>query len=584
MLESMRHRGPDDEGEYFFPGCALGHVRLSIVDIASGAQPMLSSTGRRAITFNGEIYGYQELRKGFDQYPFRTVSDTEVILAGYEALGDRFLDRLPGMFAFALWNEDGRRLVCARDRFGEKPLFYAFGPDGEFVFASEIKAILASGLVQPRISLVSLAHYLQRLYVPANATIYENVHSLPPAHRLTLANGEMSTERYWSFPAETSVLAPREAAGTFLTLLDRAVQRQLVADVPVCAFLSGGLDSSSIVTVASAHSPRLRTLAFGFRDGFSELPFARAVADRVGSDHVELTDDGIDLAELLTAMARVYDEPFADSSNIPTYLMCRLARRYAKVVLSGDGGDEMLGGYAGWYRRLHRMQALAHLPVLLSTVLGLGHALSRRIRGWSEAAYCLRKFGTPGDAHARAIKYFPDDQLPALLRPIWRDGTELNCGYEGLSSLSEIMRQDTADYMPGDILTKVDRASMAHGLEVRAPFLDVDLASFCLSLPSRLKVTGDTDKLILRLALQDRWPPSVRARKKQGFGAPVHKWLRAPSLQRLKREHLLNQSHPVFALISFEATRRLVERDDYATWILLVLAIWVRGNQRLLSL
>ena len=330
--------------------CIFGHVRLSIVDLGSGQQPMLSSDKNEAIVFNGEIYGYKDIKKSLGDYAFATNSDTEIILALYKRYGHDLVDKLPGMFSFALWDERKKELFCARDRFGEKPFYYAYGTGGELVFASEIKSILASGLIEPKIDAGSVAHYLKHLYVNPYKTIYSNIFVLPPAHTLAYSDGKLTIRRYWQPPAIDNNIGLEEAARKFKDLFSKAVASQLVADVPVGAFLSGGIDSSSVVAIASQYQKKLKTLSFHFKDGINELPFAREIAAKYGTEHIELFDRDHDIGTLLLKMNDIYDEPFADSSNIPTYLISKLAREHVKVVLTGDGGDELLGGYASWYR------------------------------------------------------------------------------------------------------------------------------------------------------------------------------------------------------------------------------------------
>jgi asparagine synthase (glutamine-hydrolysing) len=351
MVVSLKHRGPDGDDTYFFDHCALGHTRLSIVDLECGQQPMLSPNKQTAVTFNGEIYGYQELKEDFPTYPFRTHSDTEVLLALYERYGIEMMPRVPGMFAFAIWDETEQQLFAARDRFGEKPFYYAFGRNGEFLFASEIKALLASELFTPIISREAIAGYLQRLCIPRGQSVYSNVYILPPAHSLRYRNGKIEIQRYWEMPLPIGDIDFSDAVNEFRRLFSNATRKQLIADVPIGAFLSGGLDSSSVVATASRHAQDLRTFSFAFDGDDSEEKYAQKVAEAYYTDHTVLKTDIIELSELLSEMQHVYDEPFADSSNIPTYLLCREASQHLKVVLTGDGGDELLGGYE-WYRSL----------------------------------------------------------------------------------------------------------------------------------------------------------------------------------------------------------------------------------------
>lgn len=590
MTARLAHRGPDGSGSHFFGECGLGHRRLSIVDLGTGHQPMLSAGGRTAITFNGEIYGYRELRDALEGYPFRTSSDTEVILALHRRYGDDFVGRLPGMFAFGLWNEEKQELLCARDRFGEKPFYYAVGEKGEFVFASEIKAILASGLVNPVLNREAVAHYLKYLYVHPLQTIYRNIHVLPPAHVLRVRNGSLAVERYWSLPETQGEMGIAEAAEEFDRLLDRAVARQLVADVTVGAFLSGGLDSSTIVACAARHQSQLKTFAFGFEDAISELPYAREVAELYGTDHTELLDRGTDIADLLMGMQDVFDEPFADSSNIPTYLIAKLAREHVKVVLTGDGGDELFGGYSSWYRPLVHMEKSARVKQFSRMFLVMAKAASRS--GWSvgrQWGHRLRGMSYQGryngivEAHRDQQSYFSDDELVTLGLPPATKPAMAAIARSG-GSVDDAMRMDIGDYLPGDILVKIDRASMANGLELRAPFLDIDFASFCIALPWSLKISGSEDKIILREAAGRLWPQSLRGRGKQGFGAPVTRWLARPSVRRLKEEYLGERTKSIFSLISREDSRPIVMQNDYRTWALLVLSLWMERHRASFSI
>lgn len=585
MVERLAHRGPDGAGAHWFAGCGLGHTRLSIVDLRGGQQPMFAPRAPIAITFNGEIYGYKALRAALPDYPFRTASDTEVILALYERHGAQFVRQLPGMFAFAIWDDARRELICARDRFGEKPFFYALGRGGELVFGSEIKALLASGLIDPVLNQDAIAHYLKYLYVHPYQTIYQNVHSLPPAHTLRYHDGQLAIERYWQLPMVEQQIDLAAATEQFRQLFDQAVAKQLVADVPVGAFLSGGLDSTSVVGAASRHQARLKTFSFGFERAVNELPFARDVARQYATEHTELIDEHVDLAELLQTMQGVYDEPFADSSNIPTYLLARQARQHVTVALTGDGGDELLGGYTGWYKALLHMRGRfadqAWMFLMLRAANKLATRLtSRRQPGLHERVRGMvfrRGYDSLSAAHLAQKQYFNDGELrlfglcpPAT--PTFAPAAP-QC-----ATLDEIMRMDVQDYMPGDILVKIDRAAMAHGLELRAPFLDVDFASFCLALPARLKLTSAEDKLILHRAFESSWPASVRQRDKQGFGAPVQEWLKRDGVCQLKQQYLNDPRQKLFELLPFEHTRAAVQRDDYRTWILLVLALWLERH------
>lgn len=579
MLSSILHRGPDGSGMVFHQNCALGHVRLSIVDIEGGRQPMLDPSNQTSVTFNGEIYGYERLKKRI-RFPYQTKSDTELLLALYSEHGIEMVKSLPGMFAFALWDESKQRLFAARDRFGEKPFYYARGPEGELIFASEIKAILASGLVNPIIDFASLGHYLKKLYVPANRSIYANVYCLPPAHSLTCEQGQIRISRYWNLPVpDETCISLDSASEQFAHLLDEAVKRQLMADVPVGAFLSGGLDSSTIVALAAKEKPAIKTLSFGFDGETDELPFAREIAEKYRTDHREFRDTKLPLPALLLQMASVYDEPFADSSNIPTYVICQHAARELKVVLTGDGGDELFAGYDFWYKPLlmhgsgicdwrhHFLYSAARLAAKFR--LPITNSLAE-----SAACVPIGKYKSMIEAHSNQNCFFQTSELDAMGIPV-ASSILPDTFYGGLD---DALRMDIVDYMPGDILTKTDRASMAHGLELRSPFLDVDFASFALSLPSILKINSIEDKVILRKAFSAAWTPAVQKRAKQGFGAPVSAWMQRDDMKPLLSEYLANRSKKIFGLFDSRLIHKVAREKSYRTWIFLVLSIWLEAN------
>jgi asparagine synthase (glutamine-hydrolysing) len=553
MISALRHRGPDDERTDLFSNCILGHTRLSIVDLATGQQPMRDASGTCSIVFNGEIYGFQDLRRHID-YPFITASDTEVILAMYDRWGDSLLPRLPGMFSFALWDDKEHRLICARDRFGEKPFYYATGRNGEFIFASEIKAILATGLVDPILDLAQVSHYLARLYVHPHHTIYKNIYALPPAHQLRFDRNGLSVIRYWELPATNKEISLQQACEEFEYLLRCSIERQMIADVPIGVFLSGGLDSSTIVAIASNFRDDLLTLSFGFEET-SELPFARDVALQYGTHHIEITEKDVDVDGLLMQMQDIYDEPFADSSNIPTFLIAQKARSYAKVMIGGDGGDELLAGY-GWYREMFKLKKERKIKLLMQFLSGsLNTRKNALFRRWLFPGEAFHEFGLPLP---------PADEKVSHIY--------------GLGSVDNALRMDLEDYLPGDILVKVDRASMSNGLEIRAPFLDSELASFAISLPARLKIDEHRDKILLREIFGRFWPDSIRNRNKQGFGAPVEEWLLRPSVVKLYDDYLNNPTRKIFSLIPFDVIRPYIEERTYRTWTLLVLSLWMEGH------
>ena len=577
MINAIRHRGPDEMGFHFFSSCALGHTRLSIVDLSSGQQPMLSLDGTKGLVFNGEIYGYKPIREKLS-YPFRTKSDTEVLIALYEKYGENMLEHLPGMFAFALWNDEKKRLFCARDRFGEKPFFYAIGKNGEFLFASEIKAIIASGLIEPIISKKALKHYLQFLYIDPKNTAFTNIFSLPPAHSLSFADGKIEVKRYWSLP-DGREISLESAKEQFVDLFEKAVSSQLIADVPVGAFLSGGLDSSTIVAAACKITKNINTFSFAFRDSFNELPFARQVSKKYQTKHTELYDDQEDLADLMLKMAEIYDEPFADSSCIPTYLISREAAKHIKVVLTGDGGDELLGGYPA-YKSIVAMQDSSNNIALrffynFAAKSARLFTLSRNNLDVRAAGFNLKsKFSKTADAYMHLRSYFKPEDL--IKFDFLTNDAAIELTESG--TVEDALRYDILQYMPGDILVKTDRASMAHGLELRAPFLDVDLASFCISLPYQLKLDKNRDKIILREIFEIEWPSSLMNRPKKGFGAPVEKWLTQPRMLELLESFLRDTDRRIFSIIQPQDLSPYFFNKDYKTWILLVLSIWLEKN------
>ncbi|MEI7451741.1 MAG: asparagine synthase (glutamine-hydrolyzing) [Candidatus Falkowbacteria bacterium] len=578
MILALNHRGPDEHGRAIFDNCLLGHDRLSIIDLSSGQQPMYSSDGKKAIVFNGEIYGYQDIKKTLTDYDFKTSSDTEVILALHDKHGDEMASYLPGAFSFAIWSDDEKKLFAARDRFGEKPFYYAWGDNGEFIFSSEIKAILATGLLKPILDKGSVAHYLRHLYVHPSKTIYKNIYTLLPAHYLSLCDGKLEIKRYWNLPVINTEIGEAEAIVKFRDLLDKAVSNQLVADVPVGVFLSGGLDSSTIVAVASKFKQPLKTFSFGFGKTINELPFAREIAEKYSTEHVELKSD-YNVAQTFLKMNDVYDEPFADSSNMPTYLISHEASKYVKVALSGDAGDELFGGY-DWYKTYLYNSDVNNIISPELKIFFWKVMAKLKIRNeqafFKARASSLLKDKNIFEAHKSQNIYFNNDEIKSLGLDLKSEKVKPSWSLSG--DINDAFCSDLTDYMPGDILVKTDRASMATGLELRAPFLDVDFASFCIGLPARLKISTKQDKIILRRAYEGAWSESVKSRKKQGFGAPVKEWLKDSEMQDIKKKYLLNPENKIFKFISYSAAKKYFFVDNYRTWCLLVLALWAETH------
>jgi asparagine synthase (glutamine-hydrolysing) len=602
MTRELLHRGPDAQGVAYFPQCHLGHCRLSIIDLVRGAQPMADPSQRHCIVFNGEIYNYRDLRRELERRgrPFRTMSDTEVLLQACLEYGEDVPRHLKGQFAFALWDTVEKRLFAARDRFGEKPLYWARSEQDHLLLASEIKAIIASGLIRPRIDRTSVDAYLSLLYVPPDRTIYENVHVIRPGHAVTFADGTCHECAYWSPQFSASRVGPEEAVPEAKRLVAQAVERQMVADVPVGAFLSGGLDSSTITALMAMSAPQpVRTFAVGFGDLINELPFARAVAERYGTDHHEIQMN-IDVAEMLERMAEVYDEPFADSSNIPTYLLSEFAHRHVKVVLSGDGGDEIFGGYEWYLPLLFREK----MPNGLAPAIALGlKALALRLLAKGGFDVTARRDDAVRAARAVWQKTRrPDVWAWHIATVTWagrrRDRTEWWGGRRpAVEASGTLARYRPADscrgmdratdfdvrcYLPGDILAKVDRASMAHGLETRAPFLDPDLTEFVLSLPWSVRFAGGITKPVLRAACGNLWPPEVQGRSKQGFGAPVRDWIARPGVRR-QIDRVGAAGHPLEELLPGIRTA-LQSKNPQTIWTLLCLGLWLERHPECLSI
>lgn len=585
MTDSLRHRGPDGEGIWVAQNCVLGHRRLSIIDLSSGAQPMSSASGKRVITFNGEIYGFQSIKQSLKEYRFVTNSDTEVVLALYEKYGLELFGYLPGMFSFGLWDEEEQTLICGRDRFGEKPFYYSITPAGELIFASEIKALFKSEQVDARINPDSLVHYLQRLYVHPHTSIYQHIQVLPPAHYLVFKDGKAEVRRYWNLPGERGSIGLGEASETFRQLFLNSVEKQLVADVPVGCFLSGGIDSSLVVAAASTFREKLTTISFGFGQIINELPFAREVSRKYNTEHVEIQQPLPDLGDLLMKMQEIYDEPFADSSNIPTYLISKAASQHLKVVLTGDGGDELLGGYMYWYRNLVNIEKRKLMATPMRMILSISSKVAAKLNNryipylHAQQALLARGERSISFIHHRQNEYFTQGDLNNIGLSAG-NGDLPKYSFKPMNSVSDAMLMDVENYMPGDILVKTDRASMANSLELRAPFLDKELAEFCISLPYRLKLTYKQEKIVARKAFDYALPENIKRRHKQGFGAPVVEWLKTSSLAALKSDYLCKSNSRIYDFLDYRKSQSVVKSDSYQTWILLVLAMWFEKSYK----
>jgi len=572
MTDAIAHRGPDAAQHEFYENAALGHRRLSIIDLSeTGKQPMFSNSKKECIVLNGEIYGYQNLKQKYSDYPYRGTSDTEVILAMYQAKGQNILEELPGMFAFAIWDEEKQELFCARDRFGEKPFYYALGKNGEFIFASEIKAILASGLLKPIVNQEAISHFLQYGYVNAQQSIYSNIFTLPPAYSMVYAQGKIQLKRYYNLPKNDLKINLSEAKEEFSHLLKNAVEKQLIADVEVGSFLSGGLDSSTIVAMVNEFKEKQTTISFGYSGENSELKFAEEIAKKYKTNHIEIHENRGDIATDIKKISPFFDEPFADMSYTPQFKICQAAARHLKVALSGDVGDELFGGYHFYTVEQEMRNHFSYNNVLLQ--FGL-----KQFGRFRETSFVTKQnaiYKNILDFHQNHVRnYFSESERNALgIKANFQQEYSFNIDP---NSVNDMMRVDLEKYVPGNMLMKSDRMAMANSLEVRTPFLDKDFAEFCIQLPDNLKLDSNNDKIILRETMQNYWTETIRNRGKQGFGSSVEKWFEEENLMNLSDHLLKNSSHKVFDFIDFKTTQKHLKKDK-KHWNLLQLAIWAEN-------
>ena len=575
MTDAIAYRGPDSAHHEFFDHAALGHRRLSIIDLSeNGKQPMFSSTKNECIVLNGEIYGYQNLKTKYSDYPYKGSSDTEVILAMYQEKQNSLIEELPGMFAFAIWDEKKQELFCARDRFGEKPFYYAIGKNGEFIFASEIKAILASNLIKPEIDKSQIAYYLKNGYIHPHKTIYKNIFNLKPAHALTLRNGKLDIKPYWKIPTQTSNLSLDESVEKFKHLLDNAVQKQLVADVPVGSFLSGGLDSSTIVAVASKYKKNLKTLVYGYESGdLNEMPYAQAIADKYKTDHHILFDKKQKISETLQEVYSYMDEPLMDSSLLPTHLIFKEASKNLKVVLSGDVGDELFGGYT-FYKYNIDLSQKGFYPEYLSKMF----LLANKFKNMGSERLHRSEYKDTIDFHQNKVRnYFSGSEIKELGLSEEIPGQDFSFTPNG-KDFNDLMRIDLEKYVPGNMLLKGDRTSMYNSVEVRIPFLDIDFAEFCIQLPWQYKVNKSEDKIILRKAYSKAWTEEITNRGKNGFAASVNEWFKENELKELSDSLLKNPNSYIFNFLNFDKVQKKLNYQ-LQHWSLLVLALWFENNK-----
>ncbi len=573
MVQAQHHRGPDETGFYKSDKCLLGHNRLSIVDLGSGQQPMASHDARYTIVFNGEIYGYKKLKKDLI-YPFKTESDTEVILALYIAYGEKMLDRLTGMFAFAIWDSLKEELFFARDRVGEKPFYYS-QVGNEFIFASEVNTLVKSDLISLDIDMASVGHYLSKLYIHPNHSIYKNIHSLPAGHCGVYKNGRLEISQYWHPSAIVTNISYLSAIEELEQLFTNALQDQLIADVPVSVFLSGGLDSSTVAAYAAKQQSDIEALCFRFKSGLDEGGFAQDVARQHNIKIRELWENNDkNIADLIIGSVACYAEPYADSSSIPTMMICKEAVKHSKVVLSGDGADELFGGYVNRYRpTLYMEKLLGKSPARIKAARLIYGAMNKAVpnENFFAKSQAAKHIGSGHDiasALDESSSIYKDSELAQFgltrQQPNWPEARD---------SVNSGMMLDILNYLPGDILVKTDRAAMAVGLEVRAPFLAKEIMEFALSLPASYKITSSEDKKIMRDCFAHLWPESVKNRSKQGFGSPVVAWLADPSVADLK-DHVFSSGSKIYSLLDKELINSNKDRLDMSGWAMLNLAVW----------
>jgi asparagine synthase (glutamine-hydrolysing) len=602
------HRGPDEDGVHLEPGLALGHRRLSIIDLSTGQQPLFNEDGTVAIVFNGEIYNFQSLVPELQAlgHRFRTRSDTEVIVKAWEAWGPECVHRLRGMFAFALWDRHKQTLFIARDRMGVKPLHYGWLPDGTFIFGSELKVLTAHPAFDRSIDPLAVEDYFSFGYIPDPRSIYRQAHKLPAGHTLTLVRGgpeRPEPQPYWDVHfTNDNAISQLEAEAELRERVKESVRLRMIAEVPLGAFLSGGVDSSAVVaTMAGLSEQPVHTCSIGFDDPrFNESEYAQQVADRYKTDHRLEIVKGDDF-DLIDTLAHLYDEPFADSSAIPTYRVCQMARKHVTVALSGDGGDESLGGYRRYRMHLGEERVRNRLPLgLRRPVFGtLGNLYPKA--DWAPRMFrakttFLAMAMDPVQAYHHSVTHLSSGQRQRLFAPTFQ--REL-AGYNSLQvfrhhakhartqdPLALIQYLDCKTWLVGDINTKVDRASMAHSLEVREPLMDHELVEWLATLPSHLKLRDGEGKYIFKKAFESLLPHDVLYRPKMGFSGPMASWLRGPLRQRME-DSVLSERMLASGYFNAEALRLLVKQHlgtqhDHSTalWMLIMFDAFLRLAQQ----
>ena len=607
MCDQMWHRGPDAEGVWMGTGVALGMRRLAVIDLNTGNQPVWNTDKSVVVVMNGEIYNFKELKKGLIErgYKFHSETDTEVIPHLYDELGEAFLDVLNGMFAIALWDTKLEKLILARDRFGEKPLYYGTFDDKLF-FASEPKVLLSHPKISPEISPVALQHYLSYDYVPAPHSIYKGIHKLPAAHRLVWEHGKIKSIRYWNLSFRKNGKKPsvKEAAETIEEKLSESVKLRMMSDVPLGVLLSGGIDSSSVAAFAQQHSSqKIKTFSIGFEeDSFDESAYAREVASYLGTDHHEDKLNVSKAKQLISEIGGWMDEPLSDGSLIPTFLLSRFVKKNVTVALGGDGGDEIFAGYPTYYG--HKVSKLYDsIPRFVRS--GVIEPIVKNLSTSTDNLsfdYKAKRFvkGSKLDVVERHHSWFgsftkleKDELLTDGIQYVTKDidiykGAKdmlVNCNAE--NQIEQMQYLDMNYYLAEDILTKVDRASMAVSLEVRAPFLDHNLAEYVAMLPADYKLKGSVTKYILKKSVENLLPKNIIKRPKKGFGIPIAEWLKGV-LNPLMHDMLSPSRLILQDLFNHDYIQELMREHEQGIanhykqlWTLLVFQLWHENFMKL---
>ena len=597
MCRRITHRGPDEQGVVVKQAAALGMRRLSIIDLKSGQQPIFDCSGNSAIVFNGEIYNYRALKKDLEArgHKFKTNSDTETIIHLYEEFGADCVQYLRGMFAFAIYDFREETLFLARDRVGKKPLFYSLTERGNFVFGSELKVLIEHGEISRKIDFSALDAYLTFGYVPEEFCIFKDVHKLAPGAFLIFKDGKIETKKYWDFDYSENAEIKTEAEyiEVLREKIREAVGIRLVSEVPLGAFLSGGVDSSSIVGMMSmASGSPVKTFSIGFNeDTFNELKFARLAAKHFNTEHHEFIVTP-DLVGIVDELVGHFDEPFADSSALPTYMVSKMARDFVTVVLSGDGGDELFAGYTR-YATDKRRSGLEKLPraIRQNLLQPLSRILPHGARGRN---FLYNTSLDPIDRYLDSISHFGKLKKHGLYSNVLRENLNGQIGRaetvfrqlaESVSSRSatdKLLYLDSKTYLPGDILTKVDRMTMAASLEARVPLLDHELIEFVQKIPARLKLKGLETKYIFKKAMEGIVPNEILYREKQGFGVPINEWINSQLKDRIhgilseKRTVERGFFEPKYIQVLLDEHAGNRRDHSHSLWILWMLELWHR--------